>query len=364
MHGVSIISCTAPYGKGGLGQRLREVVEEMRSGGEPVAYFCGQTREDDPAGVTVSAACRSRLLSGVISRMRPGWRCHWGSNTFDRRVSRLLVPPIKRFVGFAGQALHSFKRVRDLGDAGLELIAPTAHVAYTYRRYAEAVSRHPIESTWLSSQQRDKTLKEYDLADAIWVASDYVADTFLQEGVLASKLKRIPTDVDTRFTATRGEGRDDVFRVIYTGGITVAKGVPLLLEAFEQIDVDRKHLTLVGGWGTRGMRKFVANWMRFRANATIGAGDPLPHLQIADAYVHPSWQDGFGRAPLEAMRCGVPVVVSADTGMKELISDERCGFVVPTGDVAAIVERLEVIAARRELSRTTSAPATALSPGS
>ena len=68
---------------------------------------------------------------------------------------------------------------------------------------------------------------------------------------------------------------------------------------------------------------------------------PLPHLLRADVCVHPSYEDGFAYAPMEALACGVPAIVTEDTGMKEHIVEGRNGYVVPTGAVNSLVDRLE-----------------------
>jgi glycosyltransferase involved in cell wall biosynthesis len=57
--------------------------------------------------------------------------------------------------------------------------------------------------------------------------------------------------------------------------------------------------------------------------------------------VHPSYEDGFAYAPAEALACGVPVLVTEDTGMKELLEDQRAGLVLPTGDLAALREAID-----------------------
>ena len=67
----------------------------------------------------------------------------------------------------------------------------------------------------------------------------------------------------------------------------------------------------------------------------------MPHLRRADVLAHASYSDGFGYAPMEALACGVPVIVTEDTGMKEHVEEGVNGYVVPTGDVDALVERLE-----------------------
>jgi glycosyltransferase involved in cell wall biosynthesis len=43
---------------------------------------------------------------------------------------------------------------------------------------------------------------------------------------------------------------------------------------------------------------------------------------------------------MEALACGLPVIATQDTGMKEYIRDGENGYVVPTGDREAILDRL------------------------
>jgi glycosyltransferase involved in cell wall biosynthesis len=92
------------------------------------------------------------------------------------------------------------------------------------------------------------------------------------------------------------------------------------------------------------MRKYLAQKLRADPRITISPGDPLPHLQRAHVYVHPSFQDGYGYAPMEALACGVPVIVTEDTGMKEHVREGVDGYVVPAGDPDALLDRLEHLA--------------------
>jgi glycosyltransferase involved in cell wall biosynthesis len=125
------------------------------------------------------------------------------------------------------------------------------------------------------------------------------------------------------------------------GGFTVDKGVPLLIDAVRRLPHADLRLRLVGGWKTPGMRRFVSEATAADARIEVLVGDPLPHLRSASLYVHPAYCDGFGYAPAEAMACGVPVLVSADTGMKELVSPGENGLVFPTGDLEALSEAID-----------------------
>src|SRR5262249_12415701 len=116
------------------------------------------------------------------------------------------------------------------------------------------------------------------------------------------------------------------------------------LEAFHQLADPQAELVLVGGSGSRGMRRHLDACRRRDPRIRVCPGDPLPHLWRADVLVHPSYQDGFGYSPMEALACGVPVVVTDQTGMKEHAREAFNGSVVPAGDIAALAERLALFA--------------------
>src|SRR5262249_19340883 len=54
----------------------------------------------------------------------------------------------------------------------------------------------------------------------------------------------------------------------------------------------------------------------------------------------PSRVDGFGMAVPEAMACGVPAIVSDMVGAKEVIEEGHNGFIVPSGNSDALVDRM------------------------
>src|SRR5204862_7190074 len=53
----------------------------------------------------------------------------------------------------------------------------------------------------------------------------------------------------------------------------------------------------------------------------------------ADVFVFPSTTDTFGNVILEAQACGLPVVVSASGGPKELVEDKANGLITKSHDV-------------------------------
>lgn len=65
----------------------------------------------------------------------------------------------------------------------------------------------------------------------------------------------------------------------------------------------------------------------------------LPALYtLADAFAYPSFYEGFGFPPLEAMACGVPVVCADNSSLPEVVGD--AGILLPADDEAAWAEAL------------------------
>ena len=64
----------------------------------------------------------------------------------------------------------------------------------------------------------------------------------------------------------------------------------------------------------------------------------------ADIFVLvPPKVEGYGFAVVEAMSFGIPVVVSNVCALPELVEDGKCGFVVKSGNVDDLYDKLEVL---------------------
>ncbi len=199
---------------------------------------------------------------------------------------------------------------------------------------------YPIERP-MSSRVLRRNLREYRAADRIDVSSRYSWESFLREGVDEDLLSLFPLTPHPRFQPPPTPPAASTFDVVYVGSLLIDKGVPLLLAAFERVRSPELRLLLVGGWKTRGMRRHIQGVCARDPRVRVVPGDPLPLLQQASLCVHPAYQDGFAYAPAEAMACGVPALVSEDTGMKELITPGVDGMVLPTGDVGALTEAID-----------------------
>jgi glycosyltransferase involved in cell wall biosynthesis len=80
--------------------------------------------------------------------------------------------------------------------------------------------------------------------------------------------------------------------------------------------------------------------------------DPLPYYNAAQVFVLPSRVEGTPNALLEAMGCGVPVIVSDGTpGLLEVVEHGVTGLVVPVNDAVALAAALRLMLSDARLRR-------------
>lgn len=83
------------------------------------------------------------------------------------------------------------------------------------------------------------------------------------------------------------------------------------------------------------------------------ANDKVPEfISRMDVFVALSRNESFGVAVLEAMACGVPVVVSDADGFREVVKDGITGFIVPRENAEAAAEKILALLDDASMART------------
>ncbi len=351
-RGRAVVSCMAPLGSGGLGRHLGEILDALARTGQPAVCICSSTR-DSASGAAARTPRHALAIPYLASVLRAsalptsvGVRARAAAVEFDAYAAARL-PEVEHLIAFNGQALKQLQVARGAGYESLALVAANPHLRLLARQHALAHRQCPLEGSW-ASRMLERNLSEYEHAQRIYVASEYTRDSFLEQGFPAERLARFPLTPDPRFADAGAREPSDRFELVYVGRLAVHKGVPLLIDAVRRLPYADIRLRLVGGWGTPGMRRFVQDACAGDQRISVCPGDPLPHLRAAALCVHPAYEDGFAYAPAEALAAGVPVLVSEDTGMKELIAPGRDGLILPTGNLDALSEAIEA-AYRKEI---------------
>lgn len=326
---IHIASCPTGFGAGGLGQHLAKVHDDTIAMGDRPLLYCHGGKDD---AVVVSGSWEGRLFRWPPFRWRPDLRVWWRHEKFDREVARRLVP-CETFLAFMGCGLHSFRRARELGAKKLVVEMPNSHPGNVMALHALAAREHGFERSWMGGIFAAKVAREFAMADEIRANSDYTARSVVSRGIPGSKVVRRHLGCDERFSRIVRSQHPDGLRVaVCVGSMTVAKGIPFVVEAFRRIPGDDLRLVLVGGWTSRGMRRWIEAARRLDPRVSWTSGDPAPHLATATIAVHPSFEDGWGYAPAEALAAGVPLAVSDQTGAMELLDGSPARMILPVGD--------------------------------
>ncbi len=79
------------------------------------------------------------------------------------------------------------------------------------------------------------------------------------------------------------------------------------------------------------------------------SSDVRDWLRAAEVFVLASHNEGMSNTVLEALACGVPCVVTAVSGMQELVGASGAGLVVPARDAQALAEAIVKIQAEPDM---------------
>jgi len=340
---LNTIACSVPPGAGGLGQHFDELRQFAESSAlASVRCIYPSSRTPSERDVAVRRWARGgRFLAHIPSTRAYPMFVQAACVTFDLATSRAIPSKTEGFTGFASHSLRSFRRARQLGIPYLGLAAPNSHVDNLWRQQNIARSLYPIDRGWLTAHLRRRTLEEYELADVVFISTEYQRSSFLESGVDPDKLIRIDLGPRPQFKSREHPPAGDTFSVAYVGRMDLVKGMPVLLDAFSSAARPDWRLTLMGSFSSYGVRKYITSRVQRDQRITVlEYGDPLEVLRRAHVFVHPTFEDGFGYAPMEALAVGVPVIVTDHTGMAEYVEEGINGSVVPAGDVDVLADRL------------------------
>ena len=153
---------------------------------------------------------------------------------------------------------------------------------------------------------------------------------------LVSKTKTITNVIDTKkFCPAEKKQKNEIFTFVVVARVVEQKNVLRFIEAV--------HLTY------QRNKSFVVNWYgapfpetyfkeckdlvtRYGLEQVLIFNDPIREIvkiyQQADAFILPSIYEGFPNVLCEAMSCGLPVIASNVCDNPDILSNEKCGYLV------------------------------------
>ena len=138
--------------------------------------------------------------------------------------------------------------------------------------------------------------------------------------------------------------------LLYVGMIEPRKNIISLLKAFVELDNELNlDLVIVGGkgWYYREIELFLKDIKKINLKNKIVFTGYIPESELkyfyqsAFIFVYPTFYEGFGIPPLQAMACGTPVITSNTSSLPEVV-DESAIKINPN-NIKELIEAIRLL---------------------
>jgi hypothetical protein len=202
---------------------------------------------------------------------------------------------------------------------------------------------------FLGSWKRRATARIYKHASFFLPWNEWVGASLEKDwGIPATRIVPVSPGVDTRLFTPANEVRDprDPVRLLFVGGDFERKGGDLLLNWLRQAPVPVElHLVTRDKVDTASPNVFVHRGL------TNNSPELVRTYQRADVFVLPTRADCYSLVSLEAMACGLPVVVTNLGGIPDIVVEGETGFLIDPDDTTALADRLNRLVSDPALRR-------------
>jgi glycosyltransferase involved in cell wall biosynthesis len=305
----------------------------------------------EPTGVARYGQCLAQSLEklkGEITYSPFRWK-EKKRRVYLAFMKRLWVPPIEWVVRKKGDAILFTDFV---------CLPTLSHTKSFVIVYDLSFIKHP---EYVAPGNR-KFLERYvplaiKKADGVITISEAIKIELIETyGVAPEKITVAYPAVDLKIFYPRG--KEEIKSVkskyhlpenyfLFTGTLEPRKNITAILSAYRSLPEtirDKHALVLAGGkgWLDEAIQREIASNNNLITPGYVPDTD-LPALYSgATAFVFPSFYEGFGIPPLEAMACGAPVVTSNCSSLPEVVGNDA--ILIDPKDVRALSEAMKKMA--------------------
>jgi glycosyltransferase involved in cell wall biosynthesis len=265
----------------------------------------------------------------------------------DRIVARALPTLADRIDVVHVWPLAALETLRTAKRLGIPTVLerPNAHTRFAYETVASECERLGVdlpadhEHAYNAVKLRIEE-EEYDLADGLLCPSDFVVQTFLDQGFGSEKLVRHAYGYDESlyFPSDDRRDRQSGLTALFVGVCAVRKGLHFALSAWLKSPASSAGTFLIAGEFLPGYREKLADMLAHPSVQVLGHRDDVPELmRCSDILLLPSIEEGSPLASMEAVGSGcVPLVSNVCGGV--CVADNA--LIHPVGDVPALTRHI------------------------
>jgi glycosyltransferase involved in cell wall biosynthesis len=230
--------------------------------------------------------------------------------------------------------------ILDMASTSVTAIKKIVEEEYTAKNpFYETFERH------LRLYSKSKCLafrQELHTADYVVVASNYVRNSILDEGIQPNKIKYLPLGVDASTFTPKDEmySPNSKLKFLFVGRMEGAKGIYYLIEGFRQMQDLNVELIAVGE-NFELQDKFTSYTSNIKVLGVKRRDEMNNVYKNADVYILPSLWEGFSFSLMEALASGLPVIASKYSCAPEVVEDYKEGFVIEPRNIEDIKEKVK-----------------------
>jgi len=283
---------------------------------------------------------QSRMISSYNAARIYGWQS-------KHYIKNADILHIRSGSGFSG----AIERAK---VQGMKVVVDhsIAHPAFMDKQLREEyVNNGALFNLGMDNPFWTEIVEDCHKGDVVLVNSQFVKDTFVENGFAPDKIKVSLLGVRKDFQSLKQnyEIKDGTLRILFTGGFGFRKGAEYILRALTELDKENfpYEFTCVGdSSGSVDLISKIGPKHVTRVN-TVPQDELKSYLADSDVYLFPSLCEGCASSGMEALAAGLPVIATKESGFP--IEDGKDGVIVESKNVQAIVDALKLVASNKEM---------------
>lgn len=217
---------------------------------------------------------------------------------------------------------------------------------FTWKQFEKVVS--PLAGKLFTNLVKNISVKALNRCDLVLLPYSEAKEEFRKAGVNADmKIARLGIDINKFLPSQDKQASKKMLQlpnkliIGYVGRISKEKNTLVLLNAFNRLNHQKFFLLMVGD----GQPEIVEKFQKNKNCKVTGFVDNVQgYLQAMDIFVMPSLVETTSLATLEAMSCGLPVIVTKVGFMKEYVIKDHNGLFFPRTSPALLAMKIEKLA--------------------
>jgi len=218
----------------------------------------------------------------------------------------------------------------------------SSHILFINEILKEEYAKYGIKFN-IDQRIIKRELKEYEQSDFVLVPSKFAQNTFKKYNIFKTKVLTFPSN--NKIFKSKNKKKiffsSNKFKIIYVGSLSLRKGLPYLLDAFNRLNFKGKELHLVG-LKTNDYRLFKhkIDFSKTILHGHLSQSKVNNLLNKSDVFVMPSLEEGAAIAVAQAMNTGLPVIVTKNTGWEEVVRKKSTGYVIDIRNSKILYQKL------------------------